>query len=243
MAQYALDTGGGISTPSTQQREYNNLWDVIRYGWEDLVNHPSSWGGIMSASSPGSTGAVFDQIQRSEYLDQQGQAGVLPNGDYSVDDQYVGETMPGVVDNNPAVNDANVYSRLQGDSVEDQLKWLIDNDPENASGWMEQLLGLRASRENTQQARDFEKMMSDTRIQRTAKDLEAAGINPILAYQYLNGSASSVGSASMPDSRVSTNATSKANTKATNQVASGRAIIAIVTALLAISGVALRAAL
>lgn len=109
------------------------------------------------------------------------------------------------------ISDAVTYGNIQGSNVEEQLQWLISHDPENASGWAEQLLGYRANKESLQDARAYEKWMEDTRIQRAAKDLEAAGINPILAYQYLSNGNGNVGVAGFPDSNVSTNATSKEN--------------------------------
>ena len=151
------DGGSGTSadgvpeTSVTPQREYNNLWDWIRYGWEDLVNHPATWGGLAGANAPGSTGDIFDAIQRSETLHDSSAF----DSDYSVD---LGGQISKILPTLSNVNDAKTYGDLEGQSVEEQLQWLINNDPENSQGWMEQLIGLRAERENVQQARDYDNL-------------------------------------------------------------------------------------
>lgn len=159
------------------------------------------------------------------------QAGSSDPG-YPGNDEDINE----ILDNSPTLSNASIYGKMQGSTVEEKLKWLIDNDPENATSWVEQLLGLQGSRESLSEAREYEKFMQDTRIQRTAKDLEAAGINPILAYQFLSNGSSGLGSAGYPDSNVATTAASRANTGSRNS-------FALITALIAAMALIAKAAL
>lgn len=142
------------------------------------------------------------------------------------------------IDDSLSINDASVYSNVQGSSVVEKLNWLIKNDPNNSQGWLETLLGIQANNEAIADAREYDKMMADTRVQRTIKDLEAAGINPILASNYLAGASGSVGAAGVPDFSVSTNATSRYNTRLNNEVANNKTLAGIVSALIAAVGLA-----
>lgn len=139
----------------------------------------------------------------------------------------------------PLTSDAKTFGDLSNMSVEDQLQWLINNDPDNSTGWMESLIGLRAERENIQSARDYEKMMQDTRYQRAAKDLEAAGINPILAYQYVNGGNVSTGAAGYSSADINTAASSRYNTSTSNIAKGASGVIAALIGALAVIGKAL----
>ena len=59
------------------------------------------------------------------------------------------------------------------------------------SGYLEKYLDNIIARENTQSARDYEKMMSDTAVSRMMQDIKSAGYNPWLALQSSVSQASS----------------------------------------------------
>jgi len=133
-----------------------------------------------------------------------------------------------------AISDANVYGNVEGKNVLEKLQWLIQNDPENARSWTEALLGYEASLQNTNDARAYEQYMSNTRVQRARRDLEAAGINPILAAQYLSGTSGSVGTAGYPDTNVSSTAEDRAASKRTNATNSAKVGISLIAAIVSI---------
>lgn len=220
-------------SPSTHSNSEWGDWgwfNWLRDGLKNISDH-QAYGGLMASQTGGAGGLTpttyASMASGDSALINDASTGGIADIPISIGEGEV--TYDNPLPDSPLTTDAKTYGDLFGKSAEDMISSMIERDPENATSWLEQLIGIKAERENTQTAMDYEKMMSDTRIQRTARDLEAAGINPILAYQFLSGSSSSVGAAGVPSSNVSTNAVSRSN----NSVTANSKTAVLLTGLLA----------
>lgn len=243
--------GNNKSVPVKSNSSTNNDWgdwqwfNWLRDGLQSIVEH-EAYGGLMASQTGGAGGLTPTTYASmatgdSSVINEAATGGIadipisISEGEVEREVEYE-NPLP----DSPVTTDAKTYGDLFGKSAEEMISSLIERDPENATGWLEQLIGIKAERENTQTAMNYDRFMSDTRIQRTARDLEAAGINPILAYQFLSGSSSSVGAAGVPSSNVSTNAVSRSN----NWVTANSKTAVLLTGLLAsILGFLVKAAL
>lgn len=84
------------------------------------------------------------------------------------------------------------YSDNIGSSYVDLLRQIQDENRKWNSEAADKLNAFNAA--EAQKDRDFQKMMSDTAYQRAVKDLQAAGLNPALAYMNLSPAVTPSGS-------------------------------------------------
>lgn len=225
---------------------FENDWGWFNWLRDALnsISEHQAYGGMMAAQTGGAGGqtpltyagmATGDNDVLSSIATDGGNKTIIPEAIGSGDIQQ-DET----ADQSPLTTDAKTYGDLYNMDAEQMIQTLIERDPSNATGWLEMLVGMKANRENTQQAYLREQDMMKNQASWVREGLEKAGINPILAYQYMNGGGSSAGSASVPSSSIfSTQVQKETQGKSTNTKTAG----ILLTFLAAIIGIVAKAAL
>lgn len=153
--------------------------DVI---WSPSTNHNSGPGvNIPSSNSVGSydggTSAHSSSVYSPSYSPSSNK---IIKEENERQDQLFSNVMAGTG------FDVNAYFDAYSDFMNDHLKAQAKYNDEYLEKYM------RYNQDLYKSAQDFEKMMSDTAIQRQVQDMIKAGINPVLASQYQGASVPSV---------------------------------------------------